>query len=312
MLDVDERGRRAARHVADAIGRRRVEARRRVVADGDAQARRAEGGRGARRCDRAGAARVRVETDGRAGLGGSDQLGIVVVRGRRGRRRVDRRCRRRARVLDVRRRRGATGRVARGVARLGGVGGRRVVGDVRNVDAADEGCGGSAPGGCAGAVGGGIEGDRRPACAEPVTFGSLSFAGDAGSSESHRRGRGGGVLDVAGRRGTRGGVAGGVRGLGGVARRRVVRDVRDVDPGAGELCRCSASVDRARAVGRRVDGDRGAPPALPVTFGSLSFAGDAGLVPRPVGALGPVESSTYATAAEHAEVLPAASVALAV
>jgi hypothetical protein len=43
----------------------------------------------------------------------------------------------------------------------------------------------------------------------------------------------------------------------------------------------------------------------------LSFAGDAGVVESPLGAAGAVESSTYVTPLEQAEVLPAASVAVA-
>jgi hypothetical protein len=44
----------------------------------------------------------------------------------------------------------------------------------------------------------------------------------------------------------------------------------------------------------------------------LSFDGDAGLVARAEGALGAAESSTYATAVEQTEALPAASVVFAV
>jgi hypothetical protein len=44
----------------------------------------------------------------------------------------------------------------------------------------------------------------------------------------------------------------------------------------------------------------------------LSFAGEAGEVASPLGAAGAVESSTYVYAAEHADGLPAASVAVAV
>jgi hypothetical protein len=47
-----------------------------------------------------------------------------------------------------------------------------------------------------------------------------------------------------------------------------------------------------------------------VTFGLLSFAGEAGVVASALGAAGAVESSTYVTPLEHADVLPAASVAV--
>src|SRR5688500_7541752 len=46
--------------------------------------------------------------------------------------------------------------------------------------------------------------------------------------------------------------------------------------------------------------------------GLLSLAGEAGLVLKPVGVAGAVESSTYETGAEQTDVLPAASVVLAV
>ena len=51
---------------------------------------------------------------------------------------------------------------------------------------------------------------------------------------------------------------------------------------------------------------------MPVTRGSLLFAGEAGVVESEDGALGAAESSTYATADEQADWLPAASVAFAV
>ena len=50
--------------------------------------------------------------------------------------------------------------------------------------------------------------------------------------------------------------------------------------------------------------------AAPVIFGALLLAGEAGDGSRPLGALGGVESSTYATPDEQADVLPAASVAV--
>ena len=54
------------------------------------------------------------------------------------------------------------------------------------------------------------------------------------------------------------------------------------------------------------------PEALPITFGWLSFAGDAGDVDVNVGAGGGVESSVYeAKVVEHADSFPAASVAVA-
>ena len=52
--------------------------------------------------------------------------------------------------------------------------------------------------------------------------------------------------------------------------------------------------------------------AVPVMRGSLLFAGEAGVVPSADGATGAAESSTYATAEEQADWLPAASVARAV
>ena len=52
--------------------------------------------------------------------------------------------------------------------------------------------------------------------------------------------------------------------------------------------------------------------AVPVTRGSLSFAGEPGAVESEEGALGAAESSTYATADEQRDWLPAASVARAV
>ena len=52
--------------------------------------------------------------------------------------------------------------------------------------------------------------------------------------------------------------------------------------------------------------------ALPMIFGALLFAGEAGLVLVSVGCAGAVESSTYVTELdEQAETLPAASVAVA-
>ena len=54
------------------------------------------------------------------------------------------------------------------------------------------------------------------------------------------------------------------------------------------------------------------PAALPITFGWLAFAGDAGDVDDNVGAAGGVESSTYETeVVEQADSFPAASVAVA-
>ena len=52
--------------------------------------------------------------------------------------------------------------------------------------------------------------------------------------------------------------------------------------------------------------------AVPVTRGSLLFAGEAGVVPSAEGATGAAESSTYEIAEEHGDVFPAASVAVAV
>jgi hypothetical protein len=51
--------------------------------------------------------------------------------------------------------------------------------------------------------------------------------------------------------------------------------------------------------------------AAPLIFGLLSFAGDAGVDERPLGAAGAVESSTYVTPAEQVDALPATSVAVA-
>jgi multisubunit Na+/H+ antiporter MnhC subunit len=51
--------------------------------------------------------------------------------------------------------------------------------------------------------------------------------------------------------------------------------------------------------------------AVPVMLGLLLFAGDAGVEPNPLGAVGSVESSTYVYPIEQAEVLFAASVAVA-
>ena len=51
---------------------------------------------------------------------------------------------------------------------------------------------------------------------------------------------------------------------------------------------------------------------MPLTFGELSFAGEAGAVVSVIGFAGAVESSTYVPeSVEHAEVFPAASVAVA-
>jgi hypothetical protein len=52
--------------------------------------------------------------------------------------------------------------------------------------------------------------------------------------------------------------------------------------------------------------------AVPLTTGVFAFAGEDGVVVRPLGAAGAVESSTYVSAGEEqAEPLPAASVAVA-
>jgi hypothetical protein len=52
--------------------------------------------------------------------------------------------------------------------------------------------------------------------------------------------------------------------------------------------------------------------AVPLIFGELSFAGEAGVESRELGSAGAVESSTYVTEElEQPETLPAASVAVA-
>jgi hypothetical protein len=53
------------------------------------------------------------------------------------------------------------------------------------------------------------------------------------------------------------------------------------------------------------------PPAVPFTFGLLSFAGDGGEVAVIDGALGGVESSVYENVLEQPERLPVASTAFA-
>jgi hypothetical protein len=51
--------------------------------------------------------------------------------------------------------------------------------------------------------------------------------------------------------------------------------------------------------------------AVPLTFGELLFAGEAGETESEEGVAGAVESSTYWTPEEQAEAFPAASVAVA-
>jgi hypothetical protein len=84
--------------------------------------------------------------------------------------------------------------------------------------------------------------------------------------------------------------------------------VRPALPNAAAVPDAAAAPEQSAVVKTRTSEPAS---ALPVTAGAFSFAGDTGVVPRPLGVAGAVESSTYVNAAEHVEVLFALSVAVA-